>query len=282
MAGVQALAKWAHRNGLVPEDRPRSDPFSQMKLASSGEEGGGPFEPQELRRLFASAIFAAGEQPVAGQGDTAFWLPLLALFTGCRRSELTKRKVNDVAEIDGQWCLLVYSDRAAGQNLKTTGSARTIPIHPELVRPGLLEFVKAARAQAGGDWLFPAVATDKTADTWTQWFKRYLDRMGLGGGGRGLHSFRHCFTDALRAAGVAEDLNDALTGRSNHSVGRSYGARARHSSQRHKVIVDRYGMPRLIETIGRVQYPSIDLEVVRWRVEAEGRPFKAAHRSGIG
>jgi integrase len=110
-----------------------------------------------------------------------------------------------------------------------------------------------------------AVASDKTANTWTQWLGRYLDRLGLGGGGRGLHSLRHCFTDALRAAGVPEDLNDALTGHSNHSVGRSYGARARHPSQRHKVIVERYGMQRLVEAISAVQFPTIDLEAVRWR-----------------
>ena len=83
---------------------------------------------------------------------------------------------------------------------------------------------------------------------------------------RGLHSL---FIDALRAAGVTEDLNDALTRHSNHSVGRSYGARARHPSQRHKVIVERYGLPRLIETIGRVQYPGIDLEAVRWGPKAD-------------
>jgi integrase len=262
MAAVQALAKWAQRNGLVPEDKPWSDPFSQMKLTSSGEEGGGPFEPLELQRLFASPIFTAGERPEAGQGDTAFWLPLLALFTGCRRSELTKRKVADVTQVDGVWCLEVYSNKQAGQNLKTTGSARTIPLHPTLGELGFPEFVKAARAR-GDEWLFPAVATDKPANTWTQWLHRYLDRLGLGGGGRGLHSLRHNFIDALRVAGVTEDLNDALTGHSNHSVGRSYGARARHQSQRHKVIVGRYGMPRLVEAVTGVQYPSIELRAIR-------------------
>jgi sulfite reductase beta subunit-like hemoprotein len=74
---------------------------------------------------------------------------------------------------------------------------------------------------------------------------------------------RHNFKDALRAAGIAEDLNDALTGRTNHTVGRSYGARARHAKERHKVIVDRFGMAQLVEAIGRVKYPSIDLQAMR-------------------
>lgn len=183
MAGVQALAKWAHRYGLVPDDRPWADPFSQMKLASSGEEVGVPSSPRSLRGYSAPRSSPRASAPRLAR-DTAFWLPLLALFTGCRRSELAKRKAADITQVESQWCLLAYSDKAAGQNLKTTGSARTIPI---LVRLGFLEFVRSAGAQ--GDWLFPAVISDKTTNTWTQWFGRYLDRLGLGGCGEG---FTHC------------------------------------------------------------------------------------------
>ncbi len=35
-------------------------------------------------------------------------------------------------------------------------------------------------------------------------------------------------------------------------------------TQRHKVIVDRFGMPRLVEAIEKVGYPTIDLQAVRW------------------
>jgi integrase len=257
LGGVQAIAQWAIKNGLVPEDT--RDAFAGMKLPIV-ERGGGPFEPDELRRLFASPIFTEGERPQGCQGDTAFWLPLLALFTGCRRSELTGRKIADVSQIDGQWCLSIISTK--DQKLKTAGSARTIPLHPELIRLGLLEFLKAPRGREG--WLFPAVANAKAANTWSAWVGRWLDRMGLGGNRRGLHSLRHCFKDALRAAGVQEDLSDALTGHSNKSVGRSYGARARHPSQRHKVIVERYGMQRLMEAIGAVRYPGVDLQAIKW------------------
>jgi hypothetical protein len=60
---------------------------------------------------------------------------------------------------------------------------------------------------------------------------------------------------------VPEDLNDALTGHSNRTVGRSYGARAGHPSQRH-IILERYGLPRLVEAVSEVEYPSIDPKTV--------------------
>ena len=51
------------------------------------------------------------------------------------------------------------------------------------------------------------------------------------------HSFRHGFKDALRAAGVNEDVSDALTGHSGgNSVARGYGW---------KDMVRRFGFPTL-------------------------------------
>jgi hypothetical protein len=44
-----------------------------------------------------------------------------------RWEQLHKRKATDITEVDGTQCLLVYSDKVAGQPLKTVGSARTIP-----------------------------------------------------------------------------------------------------------------------------------------------------------
>jgi integrase len=257
LSGVQAIAKWANKNGLVPDDIRWADPFAEMRLTQSDEEGGGPFEPHELQRLFASPVFTEGERPKGGQGDVAFWLPLLALFTGCRRSELTSRKATDIGQDAGHWTLAIHG------KLKTKGSARTLPIHPALVKLGFIEFARAPRAQGG--WLFPEVSSTKAANAWSNWWGRYLEKLGLAGQRKGLHSLRHCSKDALRAAAVPEDLNDALTGHSNRSVGRSYGARARHPSQRHKVIVQRFGMPRLVEAISAVQFPTINLEAMCWR-----------------
>jgi len=130
-----------------------------------------------------------------------------------------------------QWMVAIYIDRDAGKTLKTKGSARTIPLHPELVRLGFLDFVETTRSGGGDAWLFPAVAAAKGAKAWTKWFGRYLDDLGITDGRKGLHSLRHCFKDALRAGSVQEDLNDALTGHSVASVGRSYGARACHPAQ---------------------------------------------------
>jgi len=53
----------------------------------------------------------------------------------------------------------------------------------------------------------------------------YIRSIGLTNRARVFHSFRHGFKDALRRAGVSEDLNDALTGHSGGGVGRATARR---------------------------------------------------------
>jgi hypothetical protein len=72
------------------------------------------------------------------------------------------------------------------------------------------------------------------------------------------HSFRHTFKDALRTAGVPEDLNDALAGQKNSSVGRSYGAKQKSGA---KDIVRRFGMSRLRDAVYGVKYEGLKLSI---------------------
>jgi hypothetical protein len=117
-----------------------------------------------------------------------------------------------------------------------------------------MQFVERVR-RANGDraWLFPEIAPDHKGgiSAWTKWFSRYIRDHGIKNRNKVFHSMRHNFKDALRAARVPEDLNDALMGQSTRgSVARSYGARD---------IVTRYGMPTLVDAIARVRYDGLDL-----------------------
>jgi integrase len=257
--GVQTIAKWAHRNGIIPDDVSWSDPFAGLRLETE-EPKREPFTASELRTLFGSPVFTAGERPDGGQGDVAFWLPLLALFTGMRRSEIAMLTAADVQMDDAteDWVIVLSKDKSKGKKLKTEGSARTIPVHPELVRIGFARFVETVGKAGATEWLFPAVSPQRPggAKAWTKWFRRYLNSIAITDTRKVLHSLRHGFKDALRAAGIPEDLNDALTGHTLGTVGRRYGAKA---------IVQRFGMPRLVEAIAKVSYSKLDLSAVRWQ-----------------
>lgn len=100
LTAVQAIANWAHDNGMIPDDVQWADPFRRMRLGDDeAVRGGAPFELSDLQVIFGTPIFTEGARPTGGQGDAAFWLPLLALFTGSRLNELASLKASDLSLI---------------------------------------------------------------------------------------------------------------------------------------------------------------------------------------
>ena len=215
LGGVQAVAVWARDNGMVPEDVQWADPFSKMRLGEGDAvRGGAPFELADLRVIFSTPVFTQGERPKGGQGEAALWLPLLALFTGARLGELAGLRASDLRrdEAIGATSVYITADPKAGKRLKTRQSARVVPVHPQLIKLGFLKFVAVqAKERGGGAWLFPHVAPGtKGAKAFSKWFGRYIGTHGVTDAAKVFHSFRHNFIDALRAAGVAGEINAAL------------------------------------------------------------------------
>jgi integrase len=245
LGGVQAVARWARKEDLVPDDW--SDPFADMRVEEDESERA-PFEIEELRVIFGSPVFTEGQRPAGGKGEAAFWLPLLALFTGARRSELAGLRASDVVDdvAVGAVCIYITANAKAGRRLKTKQSARAVPVHPQLMQLGFLEFTEV-QAKANGEraWLFPQVAPGTNGGrAYSKWFGPYIRSQGVTDTAKVFHSFRHNFTDALRIAGVADDVARALVGHSQSGVHGRYGAKDMAARYRH----------RLAEAIAGVTY----------------------------
>jgi integrase len=255
LGGVQAVSIWGRDNGLISEDRPWADPFSNMRLEEPDPERQ-PWEIAELTILFTSRIYTQNHRPAAGQGEAAYWLPLLGLYTGARQGELAPLTVANVAqdELTGVHTITITDDAARSVRVKTASSRRVVPIHPMLVKLGFLTLVEERRKQDGASAaLFPLMRRGPRggfAETWSKWFGRYLRSISISDRTRVFHSFRHSFKDAVRAAGIGEDINDALTGHSGGGVGRQYGS---------KSMVRRFGLTQLHQAVAKVDYPGLDL-----------------------
>jgi integrase len=256
LGGVQAVALWARDNGLIADDAPWADPFANMRLSEDSPTRE-PWRLEELRLLFTSAVFTKRARPTAGRGEAAFWLPLLGLFTGARLGELAPLTTADVTTDEPSQIpmITIREDPEQDRRLKTAGSARVVPVHPELVRIGFLRFVEQARSKEGASArLFPLLTPGPRGgfgEAWSKWFGRYIRDLGIHNRASVFHSFRHGFKDALRAAEVSEDVNDALTGHAGPgTVGRQYGA---------KQMIRRFGIATLAAAVSKVAYPGLDL-----------------------
>jgi integrase len=263
LGSAQAVCVWAQNNGLIPQDVPWSDPFSRMRLPIRGFKRE-PWALEELRTLFSSTIFTQGHRPVSGKGEAAFWLPLMALFTGARLNELAPLTAADVIT-DAATDIVainIRKDREQGRGLKTAGSARLVPIHPELTRIGFLKFVDWIRLSGHDARLFPLLVPGRKGsfgEAWAKWFGDYKRRLGIKNKSSVFHSFRHGFKDAARAGRLSEELHGALTGHTGSSVGRTHGA---------KDMVRRFGLETLADAVNKIKYPGLELSNVLWSIPA--------------
>jgi integrase len=270
---LQAVLNWARDNGAIPDDIAWADPVSKMRLPEA-KPSRQPWEPDELSSLFRSPVFTKQLRPAGGKGEAAFWLPLLALYSGARLSELAPLAVDDI-KVDtasGVPFMTVIEDATIGRSVKTDTSVRAVPLHSELLRIGFMDFVEHARANGGSSGrLFAEIDRGPKGtfgEVWSKWFGRYKRSLGIDNENSVFHSFRHGFKDALRAAQVSEDINDALTGHAGgNRVARGYGW---------KDMVRRFGFPALRAAIEKVHYPGLDLSHVQWKRPTQDRPTKAA------
>jgi integrase len=260
LGAVQAVAVWGHANGVIPEDTAWSDPFAKMRVPGEQSERTS-FASPDLKLLFAAPVFTKHEYPEGGRGPAAFWLPLLALFTGARQAELAGLTVADVQDDPETSTPLFYitSQASRGKRLKTKASQRVIPVHAQLVKLGFLEYVEATRQQHGEKaFLFPLIAPTQGragVAAWSKWFGRYLRSQGVTDTAKVFHSFRHGFKDALRQGKVNQEIHDALTGHAQAStVSGGYGA---------KEMLARFGVKVLRASVAKVAYRGLDLSRVQ-------------------
>lgn len=194
------------------------------------------FDLASLNAIFSSPVYASGDRPAGGKGDAAYWLPLLALFTGARLEELGQLRPSDVQELsyptlDGTinrwWFVRIREDDADDMSLKNANSERDVPVHPELSRLGFLAYVDAMSV-AGEVRLFPRLRANvygRLTAKWGEWFSPYLRQVcGVTDKRMVFHSFRHTFKHYARHVGMIEGIQRQIMGHSSGDVADQYGS----------------------------------------------------------
>lgn len=241
---VKSMLVYAHRElELI-----HKQPWEGMEIKVSKAQTRRPWKDEELQQLFSQPLFTAYETPKGKKSgsDAAYWVPLMALYSGARIGELAQLRTCDIGVIDGL-PMLTITDAGDGQRVKTDAGLRSIPIHPELVRLGLLEYVQAIR-DAGHDKLWPILRVDpeRPGLTLSNWFGEYRRSIGLTEKYPDFHSFRHSVRTRLSRAKIPEKVQDAITG---HETQGSIGT---------KVYQDVNIQDRL-EAIQALSYPALSL-----------------------
>lgn len=236
---LKAFFAWLQAAGHYPMgDNPAAGQvkFGMREKRLRRKLGFEAFSEEHLRVIFSPESLKKLKEPVR-------WGAWLGLYSGARVSEIGQLRLDDFYEDDGLPCFRITAD-GFGQSLKTDASARVVPIHPELVRLGLLTYVEALR-RAGKDRLFPRTkvgSVNGAGNFLSAAFGRHLTALGVKAkvGKVGFHSLRKTVIQTLQSAGVASEVRAQLVG---HLL----------DDEHHATYSRRYTVPELAERL----FPSL-------------------------
>jgi integrase len=241
-------------------------------------QGDNPFEDQHRKAVGEKREkFTVGElqtvfdalpreiRPAKHTTESAVpWAALIAAYSGMRREEVCQLSVADIKTLPVNGgtldCFLVHN---GGENhLKNEPSERAVPIHSELVRHGLLDYVKALPKNG---LLFPglkrrASKDNKIGGRLGEIFNKKLRKLGLKEGRfLDFHSLRHTVIGTLQAAGKSEADVAAVVGHYKEGITFGvYGVSEKEIMEKgHPVLKERAG------TVEAIAYEGLKLPAAK-------------------
>lgn len=215
---IKAILRWAFLppQRLIPSD-PGRDVMGPRKPKGATQDGLRlAFGEPELTTIFNSPLFTGCRRPfwhkpgpIVEREDRLYFF-LVMYLAGTRNTELPGAGIYDLAGIP----CLDLRDTAR----KTRSAPRVVPLLPELVRTGFLDWA-TARPKRGGKLFQGPAAIVK----WTTFPSRYLRSIGVGDTLRTAYSLRHSHRQMLRGSGLADELIDKSFGHEGLKVGSRYG-----------------------------------------------------------
>ncbi|KGF68103.1 hypothetical protein LL06_18430 [Hoeflea sp. BAL378] len=204
--------------------------ISKLRARTSGEpENERPsFTTADLEALFSLPVWTGAAtgtndaiQPSEIFHDARYWVPLIGAYQGARREEICGFRLDEIIDFHGIWGFNFIPTEV--RRLKSKAAKRHIPVHPELIRLGFLEYVEALR-KAGHVLLFPelrAVAEgtpmgDVFDDEWQK--MKNLAMPQAKAEGKVFHSFRHWCNNEMKQKGVSSEIRKDILGHVNKDV----------------------------------------------------------------
>lgn len=181
-----------------------------------------------FKRSHIAAIFEPQQHLAFNPQADYFWLPLLALYSCARLSELAGLTVKDIrfdAQAGVHYLNLVEVDEETNEtlrSLKNAHSIRRVPIATRLIELGFIDYVRRVE-QLGATKLFPHVRESATnardpGKNGGRHFGNYLDHLEIRSKRLVFHSFRHLGITRLLGASVPLADSELIAGHAAQDI----------------------------------------------------------------
>jgi integrase len=211
------------------------------------------FDISELNALLRSELFSAfsTRKHLKNRNIEDAWLTLLGLFSGARLGELCQLHVSDFFTEEGRHGFRITQDLEKGQTLKNANSKRRVPIHPDLIKVGFLDYVERTK-RSGSEHLFPLInKNNDPKDAASKRFRYTLSKLNLNDSRARLnfHGLRHTLNYYSWKAGdaiVPRDSIDRILGWSKDQMADRYGGEV--------------AFRKLHDDLSKFKYPGVSLD----------------------
>lgn len=257
---IRSVLSLAIAKGLRRGDNPVDSVTDPYKIPVADElkrlSPRSPYTDADLNKVFASdwykPLSTRWNGKMAKDLGARYWTPLICLYHGNRVGEVVQLVASDFTIEDGLNCMKIQKEVAGGQpeliaagverSLKNLATARGVPVHPQLIELGLLDFIQARRSANGiNALLFPSCIPKPGGKrpilgrAYEQAYLRFVnDDIGKG---LGNHGFRHQLEDRIRNVQTPGNqwpagLGQQYTGRkSTRAIDREHVARVGSEGQ---------------------------------------------------
>lgn len=262
---LSQVCNWAMKQGMIS-----SNQFQGMKFSTKHVEPVKrmPFTNEELRIILKPETYlkwTLSFKKSKTQKFTNFRVPyyfcfLIGIFSGMRTEEITQLRINDVRKEKDIW--FFYVEKSNETRVKTKNSIRKIPVHPQLIELGLIEYHKEQK-KLNKDrlfWQLTKVRNSYSKELSRHFNSRFLPELGIWKkNSKVLYCTRHTFVNSLYKQGVNENVIKQLVGHDPEFTIKHYGG-------------EPFSDTLLLEAVSEVNYPGINWEKLNYH-KHEGKVY---------
>lgn len=229
---------WAISRGSYHHANPMEQRMGTKKEIRAKQESYAEFTAEDLNTLFNAKYAQDMKQP------DWYWVPLMALFSGARLGEIASLKLAHIHTVEGIHVFDIMSG-------KTQTSLRRVPIHSQLLKLGLWDYVEKLKAM-GFDRLFPNRPELKPEKMVGYQWSKWIEKCGIKDKRKTFHSFRSTVITQLHNAGAPAAGIQRVVG---HAAEGMNGVHAKY--------VREIELALMRATIEAIVYKDLDLDPVR-------------------
>ncbi len=252
LSKLSVFGNWGVRQGLL-----LTNPFSGMKfLVKKQPNRRQPFTTDDLKKILKPETYLNWtinfEHPYkihkVNNKLPYYWVFLLGIFSGMRTNEMCQLRLSDLKKVDKIWFMFV--EDSENTKVKTESSIRKIPLHPQLIELGFIDYVGNLRKKKKSR-VFWELREDRdgfASKVSRHYNEKFLPAIGVWEKHKKvLYCTRHTFINKLYSEKVDENVIKTLVGHEKEFTMKHYGG-------------DPFTPEVLLEEISKVNY-----SIINWK-----------------